>query len=196
MGTVLISDRDIRTELDSGRIGLDPYESEMIQPASVDVRLDRYFRLFDNHKYAHIDPSQDQPELTRLVEVDPTEAFVLHPGEFVLGSTYERVTLPDDVAARLEGKSSLGRLGLLTHSTAGFIDPGFSGHVTLELSNMATLPIKLWPGSKIGQLCFFKLTSPTEHPYGSGPYGNRYQDQRGPTASRSHLNFHRTDLQA
>ncbi len=196
MGTVLISDRDIRTELDSGRIGLDPYESEMIQPASVDVRLDRYFRLFDNHKYAHIDPSQDQPELTRLVEVDPTEAFVLHPGEFVLGSTYERVTLPDDVAARLEGKSSLGRLGLLTHSTAGFIDPGFSGHVTLELSNMATLPIKLWPGSKIGQLCFFKLTSPTEHPYGSGPYGNRYQGQRGPTASRSHLNFHRTDLQA
>ncbi|MDN6331018.1 MAG: dCTP deaminase [Micrococcaceae bacterium] len=193
---MLISDRDIRTELDSGRIGLDPYEPGMIQPASVDVRLDRYFRLFDNHKYAHIDPSQDQPELTRLVEVDPTEAFVLHPGEFVLGSTYERVTLPDDVAARHEGNSTLGRLGLLTHSTAGFIDPGFSGHVTLELSNMATLPIKLWPGSKIGQLCFFKLTSPTEHPYGSGPYGNRYQGQRGPTASRSHLNFHRTDLQA
>jgi dCTP deaminase len=126
------------------------------------------------------------------VEVAPDEPFILHPGEFVLGSTYEKVTLPDDVAARLEGKSSLGRLGLLTHSTAGFIDPGFSGHVTLELSNMATLPIMLWPGSKVGQLCFFRLSSPTEHPYGSGAYGNRYQGQRGPTASRSYLNFHQT----
>lgn len=193
---MLISDRDIRTELDSGRIGLDPYDPKMIQPASVDVRLDRFFRLFDNHKYAHIDPSLEQPELTRLVEVEAGEPFILHPGEFVLGSTYEQVTLPDDVAARLEGKSSLGRLGLLTHSTAGFIDPGFSGHVTLELSNMATLPIKLWPGSKIGQLCFFKLSSSAEHPYGDGTYGNRYQGQRGPTASRSHLNFHRTELGA
>ncbi|MEE1622341.1 dCTP deaminase [Zafaria sp. Z1313] len=191
---MLISDRDIRTELDAGRIVLDPLEKEMIQPSSVDVRIDRYFRLFDNHKYAHIDPALDQPDLTRLVEVEPDEPFILHPGEFVLGSTYETVTLPDDIAARLEGKSSLGRLGLLTHSTAGFIDPGFSGHVTLELSNMATLPIKLWPGSKIGQLCFFRLSSPAEHPYGSGEYGNRYQGQRGPTASRSHRNFHRTTL--
>ncbi|WP_130451039.1 dCTP deaminase [Zhihengliuella halotolerans] len=191
---MLLSDRDIRSELDSGRIGLDPYEPSMIQPSSVDVRLDRFFRLFDNHKYAHIDPAADQPELTRLVEVDSDEAFILHPGEFVLGATYEQVSLPNDVAARLEGKSSLGRLGLLTHSTAGFIDPGFTGHVTLELSNMATLPIKLWPGSKIGQLCFFRLTSPAEHPYGSGAYGNRYQGQRGPTASRSFQNFHRTDI--
>ena len=191
-GHVLISDRDIRRHLDSGRVHLEPYDPAMVQPASVDVRLDRWFRLFDNHKYAHIDPSQEQPDLTRLVEVAPDEPFVLHPGEFVLGATYEKVTLPDDVAARLEGKSSLGRLGLLTHSTAGFIDPGFSGHVTLELSNMATLPIKLWPGSKVGQLCFFQLSSATEHPYGSGAYGNRYQGQRGPTASRSHLNFHRT----
>ncbi len=175
---------------------LEPYDEAMIQPASVDVRLDRFFRLFDNHKYAHIDPSQDQSELTHLVEVDPNEPFILHPGEFVLGSTYEKVTLPDNIAARLEGKSSLGRLGLLTHSTAGFIDPGFSGHVTLELSNMATLPIMLWPGSKVGQLCFFQLTSPTEHPYGDGAYGNRYQGQRGPTASRSYLNFHRTEIQA
>ncbi|WP_026553469.1 dCTP deaminase [Arthrobacter sp. H20] len=191
---MLISDRDIRTEIDRQRIVLDPYDEAMVQPSSVDVRIDRYFRLFDNHKYAHIDPAEDQPELTRLVEVDPDEPFILHPGEFVLGSTYETVTLADDIAARLEGKSSLGRLGLLTHSTAGFIDPGFSGHVTLELSNMATLPIKLWPGSKIGQLCFFRLTSPSEHPYGSGPYGNRYQGQRGPTASRSHQNFHRTAI--
>jgi dCTP deaminase len=191
---VLLSDRDIRSELDSGRIGLDPLDLDMVQPSSVDVRLDRFFRLFDNHKYQHIDPAMDQPDLTRLVEVDATEAFVLHPGEFVLGATFEVVSLPDDVAARLEGKSSLGRLGLLTHSTAGFIDPGFSGHVTLELSNVATLPITLWPGMKIGQLCFFRLTSPAEHPYGSEKYGSRYQGQRGPTASRSFKNFHRTDV--
>lgn len=193
---MLFSDRDIKAELASGRIGLDPLDLAAVQPASIDVRIDRYFRLFDNHKYPVIDPAQDQPELTRLVEVDPGEAFVLHPGEFVLGSTYEQVTLPNDIAARLEGKSSLGRLGLLTHSTAGFIDPGFSGHVTLELSNMATLPIKLWPGMKIGQLCFFRLTSPTELPYGSKQNQSRYQGQRGPTASRSHLNFSTVDVSA
>jgi dCTP deaminase len=191
---VLLSDRDIRSELSSGRVGLDPLDLGMVQPSSVDVRLDRFFRLFDNHKYQHIDPAVDQPDLTRLVEVDAMESFVLHPGEFVLGATYEAVTLPDDIAARLEGKSSLGRLGLLTHSTAGFIDPGFSGHVTLELSNVATLPITLWPGMKIGQLCFFRLSSPAEHPYGSDKYGSRYQGQRGPTASRSFQNFHRTDV--
>jgi dCTP deaminase len=193
-GRVLLSDRDIRTELDSGRVVLDPYDVSMVQPSSVDVRIDRYFRLFDNHKYPVIDPSIDQPELTHLVDCKPDEAFVLHPGEFVLASTYEVVTLPDDVAARLEGKSSLGRLGLLTHSTAGFIDPGFSGHVTLELSNVATLPIMLWPGMKIGQLCFFKLSSPAENPYGSDKYGSRYQGQRGPTASRSFQNFHRVQV--
>lgn len=175
-------------------MGLDPLDLGMVQPSSVDVRLNRFFRLFDNHKYQHIDPAVDQPDLTRLVEVDAMESFVLHPGEFVLGATYEAVTLPDDIAARLEGKSSLGRLGLLTHSTAGFIDPGFSGHVTLELSNVATLPITLWPGMKIGQLCFFRLSSPAEHPYGSDKYGSRYQGQRGPTASRSFQNFHRTDV--
>jgi dCTP deaminase len=191
---VLLSDRDIRAELDRERIKLEPYEPGMIQPSSIDVRLDRYFRLFDNHKYPFIDPAEDQPELTHLIEVRPDEAFVLHPGEFVLASTYEAVTLPDDVAARLEGKSSLGRLGLLTHSTAGFIDPGFTGHVTLELSNVATLPIKLWPGMKIGQMCFFRLSSPAERPYGSADYSSRYQGQRGPTASRSFQNFHRTDV--
>ena len=191
---MLLSDRDIKAELESGRIGLTPSEAEMVQPLSVDVRLDRYFRLFDNHKYAVIDPAEEQPELTRLIEVDPAEGFILHPGEFVLGSTYEKVSLPDDIAARLEGKSSLGRLGLLTHSTAGFIDPGFEGHVTLELSNVATLPIRLWPGMKIGQLCFFKLSSPAERPYGSGATYSRYLGQRGPTASRSHQNFHRADV--
>ena len=192
---VLLSDGDIRKALDSGKIALEPRGEDMIQPSSVDVRLDRYFRLFDNHKYPYIDPSTEQAELTRLVEVEADEPFILHPGEFVLGATYEKVTLPGDVAARLEGKSSLGRLGLLTHSTAGFIDPGFSGHVTLELSNMSTLPIMLWPGSKVGQLCFFQLSSPAEHAYGTGPYLNRYQGQRGPTASRSHLNFHRTRIE-
>ncbi len=191
---MLLSDRDIRAELDSGRVTLDPYDPSMVQPSSVDVRIDRFFRLFDNHKYPVIDPAADQPDLTRLVEVKPDEAFILHPGEFVLASTYEVVTLPDDVAARLEGKSSLGRLGLLTHSTAGFIDPGFSGHVTLELSNVATLPIMLWPGMKIGQLCFFRLSSAAENPYGSALYGSRYQGQRGPTASRSFQNFHRVQV--
>jgi len=191
---VLLSDRDILAEIDDKRVGLEPFEPAMVQPSSVDVRLDRYFRVLENHRYPHIDPAEPQPDLTRMVEPTGEEPFILHPGEFVLGSTYEVVTLPDDVAARLEGKSSLGRLGLLTHSTAGFIDPGFSGHVTLELSNVATLPIKLWPGMKIGQLCFFRLSSPSEHPYGSEKYGSRYQGQRGPTPSRSYQNFHRTQI--
>jgi dCTP deaminase len=191
---VLLSDRDIRAELASGRVVLDPYDPTMVQPSSVDVRIDKYFRVFENHRYPHIDPAIEQPDLTRQVEPDTDEPFILHPGEFVLASTYEVITLPDDVAGRLEGKSSLGRLGLLTHSTAGWIDPGFSGHVTLELSNVATLPIKLWPGMKIGQLCLFRTSSPSEFPYGSSVYGSRYQGQRGPTPSRSWQNFHRTQI--
>ncbi len=191
---MLLSDRDILAELEAGRVALEPFDTSMIQPSSVDVRLDRFFRTFENHRYPHIDPAEDQPDLTREVEPEGEEPFILHPGEFVLGSTYEVVTLPDDVAARLEGKSSLGRLGLLTHSTAGFIDPGFSGHVTLELANVANLPIKLWPGMKVGQLCFFRLSSPAEHPYGSEKYGSRYQGQRGPTPSRSAQRFHRTPI--
>ncbi len=191
---MLLSDHDIRAEIESGRIVLDPYDPGMLQPSSIDVRLDKFFRVFDNHKYAAIDPAVEQAELTRLVEVERGEPLILHPGEFILGSSYESVKLPDDIAARLEGKSSLGRLGLLTHSTAGFIDPGFEGTVTLELSNVATLPINLWPGMKIGQMCFFRLSSPAEHPYGWGKYGSRYGGQRGPTASRSHVNFHRTDV--
>jgi dCTP deaminase len=189
-----MSDRDIRAEIEAGRIGLEPLDMGLLQPSSFDVRLDRFFRLFDNHKYAYIDPAEEMSDLTRLVEVDPKEAFILHPGEFVLGSTYEFVTLPDNIAARLEGKSSLGRLGLLTHSTAGFVDPGFNGHVTLELANVSNLPIKLWPGMKVGQLCFFQLSSPSETPYGSAKYNSRYQGQRGPTASRSFYNFYRTDV--
>ncbi len=191
---MLLSDRDIRAEVEAGRLGIEPYDAGLVQPSSVDVRLDRMFRVFENHRYPHIDPAEPQEDLTRLIETSDDEPFILHPGEFVLGSTYEVISLADDLAARLEGKSSLGRLGLLTHSTAGFIDPGFSGHVTLELSNVATLPIKLWPGMKIGQVCVFRLSSPAEHPYGSAIYGSRYQGQRGPTQSRSSLNFRKGGL--
>ena len=190
---MLLSDRDLKAALASGRLGLTPYDEDMVQPSSIDVRLDRYFRVFANHRYTHIDPAVAQDELTELLEPEGEEPFILHPGEFVLGSTLEVVSVPDDLAARLEGKSSLGRLGLLTHSTAGFVDPGFSGHITLELSNVANLPITLWPGMKIGQLCMFRLTSPSEHPYGSAVYGSRYQDQRGPTPSRSYRNFTRAE---
>jgi dCTP deaminase len=186
---VLLSDRDLQAEIAAGRLALDPYEPGLVQPSSIDVRLDRLFRVFNNVKYTHIDPSLQQDDLTTAVETPEGEPFVLHPGEFVLGSTLEVVSLPDDLAARLEGKSSLGRLGLVTHSTAGFIDPGFSGHVTLELSNLANLPITLWPGMKIGQICVFRLSSPAQHPYGSEKYGSRYQGQRGPTPSRSFLNW-------
>ena len=191
---MLLSDRDIRAEIAAHRVGVEPFDEAMIQPSSVDVRLDKFFRVFENHKYSVIDPSTEQAELTREVIAEGDEPFILHPGEFVLASTYEVITLPDDIAGRLEGKSSLGRLGLLTHSTAGFIDPGFSGHITLELSNVANLPVKLFPGMKIGQLCLIKLSSPAEHPYGSEKYGSRYQGQRGPTASRSFKNFHRSKI--
>ena len=191
---MLLSDRDLHVQIEAGRVRVEPFDTGMIQPSSIDVRLDRYFRVFENHKYSVIDPSVEQGELTREVEVEPNEFFILHPGEFVLASTYEVITLPDDIAGRLEGKSSLGRLGLLTHSTAGFIDPGFSGHITLELSNVANLPVKLFPGMKIGQLCLIKLSSPAEHPYGSALYGSRYQGQRGPTPSRSWMNFHQSEV--
>jgi len=189
----LLSDGDLRKELAAGRLGLEPFDEAMVQPSSIDVRLDRFFRVFNNTRYTHIDPRQQQDDLTTPVEADDDAPFVLHPGEFVLGSTFETVSLPDDLAGRLEGKSSLGRLGLLTHSTAGFIDPGFSGHITLELSNVANLPITLWPGMKIGQLCLFRLSSAAEHPYGSSAAGSRYQNQRGPTPSRAYLNFHRVE---
>ena len=190
---MLLSDRDLKAAIASGRLGLTPFDEALIQPSSIDVRLDRFFRVFANHRYTHIDPAEQQDDLTELVEPTGDEPFILHPGEFVLGSTLEVITLGDDLASRLEGKSSLGRLGLLTHSTAGFIDPGFSGHVTLELSNVANLPIKLYPGMKIGQICVLQLSSPSEHPYGSSVYGSRYQDQRGPTPSRSFLRFSRAD---
>ena len=186
---MLLSDRDLRKELEAGRLVVDPWTPEMLQPSSVDIRLDRYFRVFQNSRYTHIDPAQQQDELTSAVEPEGDEPFVLHPGEFVLGSTFESVSLPDDLAGRLEGKSSLGRLGLLTHSTAGFIDPGFTGHITLELSNVANLPITLYPGMKIGQISFLRMTTPADEPYGSSSVGSKYQGQRGPTPSRYWENF-------
>lgn len=184
---MLLSDTDIEAELDSGRLIIEPHDPALIQPASIDVRLGRLFRVFETHRYPAIDPAADQDGLTRLVRVGDSERFVLHPGEFVLAATLEQVTLPDDLAARLEGKSSLGRLGLLTHSTAGFIDPGFTGRITLELSNVAALPILLHPGMKVGQLCFFRMTSPARLPYGSPGLGSRYQGQSGPSPSLSFL---------
>lgn len=182
---MLLSDRDIKTAIKDGRLGIDPFEPELIQPASIDVRLDKRFRVFNGHRHTHIDPSKEQPYLTRLVAFTDGAPFILHPGEFVLGSTMETVRLPGDIAARAEGKSSMGRLGLMVHSTAGWVDPGFSGSVTLELSNVANLPIKLWPGMKIGQLCLFQLSSPADAAYGTNTAGSRYQGQAGPTPSRS-----------
>ena len=188
---MVLSDVTIRRLLDQGRIEVDPYDDSLMQPSSLDVRVDRYFRVFRNSRYPFIDVKQEQEELTELVEIDDETPFILHPGEFVLGSTLERVRLPDDLVARLEGKSSLGRLGLLIHSTAGFIDPGWDGHVTLELSNVANLPMALYPEMKIGQISFLQMTTPAEHPYGGNRTGSKYQGQRGPTPSRYYLNFQR-----
>jgi len=186
---VVLSDRTIRRLIDEGRIGVEPYDAGLMQPSSLDVRVDRFFRVFRNSRYPYIDVKTEQEELTELVEVQQEEPFILHPGEFVLGSTLERITLPDDLVARLEGKSSLGRLGLLIHSTAGFIDAGWDGHVTLELSNVANLPITIYPAMKIGQISFVQLSEPAEHPYGSAGIGSKYQGQRGPTPSRYWQNF-------
>ncbi|WIM67480.1 dCTP deaminase [Corynebacterium breve] len=186
---MILSDHDIRDAINEGRLGIEPYDAALVQPSSVDVCLDKFFRVFNNSRYTHIDPKLEMEDLTTEVEVTEGEPFVLHPGEFVLAATFEKFTLPNDLAGRLEGKSSLGRLGLLTHSTAGFIDPGFSGHITLELSNVSNLPITLWPGMKVGQMAFFKLSSPAEVPYGTGALGSKYQGQRGPTPSKYYLNF-------
>jgi dCTP deaminase len=189
---MILSDRTIREELAAGRIVIDPVDDSDIQPSSVDLHLDRFFRVFRNHTMRVIDVKEDQSELTELVEVGTDDSFILHPGEFVLGSTSERVALPTDLVARLEGKSSLGRLGLLIHSTAGFVDAGFDGHLTLELSNVANLPIKHYPEMKIGQISFLRMTTPADVPYGSAAVGSKYQGQRGPTASRYFENFART----
>ena len=181
---MILSDVDIRKEIDSGRIAIDPFDPGSIQPSSVDLHVDDRFRVFANSRYPYIDVKKEMPGLTEVVEVADGDPFILHPGEFVLGSTLERVAIPDDMVARLEGKSSLGRLGLLIHSTAGYVDPGWNGYLTLELSNVANLPITIYPGMKIGQISFFRLTTPAERPYGSTGTRSKYQGQRGPTASR------------
>jgi dCTP deaminase len=186
---VVLSDRTIRRLIAEGAIEIDPFEDSLVQPSSVDVRVDRYFRVFRNSRYPYIDVKQPMEELTEAVEINDVEPLILHPGEFVLGSTLERLALPHNLVARLEGKSSLGRLGLLIHSTAGFVDPGWDGHVTLELSNVANLPITLYASMKIGQLSFMELSEPAETPYGSASIGSKYQGQRGPTPSRYWQNF-------
>ncbi|HHC08268.1 MAG TPA: dCTP deaminase [Actinobacteria bacterium] len=186
---MIFSDRTIKEAIAAGRIVIDPYDEALVQPSSVDVRCGPAFRVFENHRRPLIDPRAPQEDLTTAVEASPDEPFILHPGEFVLGATLETVGLADDVVARLEGKSSLGRLGLLIHSTAGFIDPGFRGQVTLELSNVANLPIAIYPGMKIGQISFYELSTPAEHPYGSPEVGSKYQGQTGPTPSRVHRDF-------
>jgi dCTP deaminase len=189
LAAVILSDRSIREALASGRILIDPLEDGAVQPSSVDMHVDHFFRVFRNDTTPFIDPKEPQEDLTELVEIPDGKSFILHPGEFVLASTLERVRLPDDLAARLDGKSSLGRLGLLTHATAGFVDAGWDGHLTLELSNVSTLPIAIYPGMKIGQISFFQMTTPAEYPYGSDATGSKYQGQRGPTPSRYYLNF-------
>ena len=186
---MVLSDRTIREEIDSGRIVIDPFEASNVQPSSVDVRVDRQFRVFHNARYPYIDVRQPMDDLTELVEVTDDEPFILHPGEFVLGQTLERVTLPDDLVARLEGKSSLGRLGLLIHSTAGFVDSGFSGNLTLELSNVANLPITIYHGMPIGQISFMRMDAAVENPYGAKAVGSKYQGQDEPTPSRFYQDF-------
>jgi dCTP deaminase len=188
---VVLSDRTIRSEIEAGRIIIDPFDPGLVQPSSVDVRVDRQFRVFHNARHPYIDVRKPMEDLTELVEPPEGEPFILHPGEFVLGQTLERVTLPDDLVARLEGKSSLGRLGLLIHSTAGFVDSGFSGNLTLELSNVANLPITIYHGMPIGQISFMRMDGPVENPYGSGETGSKYQGQAEPTPSRFYLNFDR-----
>ena len=190
---MILSDRSIRDEIAAGRIEIDPFDDDCVQPSSVDLHVDAQFRVFANSRYPYIDVRREMPDLTELVSVAPGEPFILHPGEFVLGSTLERVRIPDDMVARLEGKSSLGRLGLLIHSTAGYVDPGWDGFLTLELSNVANLPITIYPEMKIGQISFFRLTTAAEVPYGSTGTGSKYQGQRGPTASRFFEEFTRPD---
>jgi dCTP deaminase len=188
---MVLSDRSINEALASGRIIIDPLGPECVQPSSVDLHIDQYFRVFRNHSHALIDVKLPQEDLTEEIDVGPDTPMILHPGEFMLGSTLERVAIPDDLVARLEGKSSLGRLGLVIHSTAGFIDAGWDGHITLELANIANLPITLYPGMKIGQISFFEMTTPADRPYGAAGLGSKYRGQRGPTPSRYFENFRR-----
>ena len=186
---MILSDRSIKESIASGRIVITPYDEGLVQPASIDIRLDGRFLVFRNYKHSCIDPKALQEDLTEMVTVAEGDPFIVHPGEFILGNTVERVKLGNDLVARLEGKSSLGRLGLIVHATAGYVDPGFDGNITLELSNVANLPIRLYPGMKVGQISFFAMTTPADRPYGSPGLGSKYKGQTAPTASKMHLNF-------
>ena len=186
---MILSDRSIKEYIAAGRIVLTPYDESLVQPASIDIRLDGRFRVFRNYRYSCIDPKAVQQDLTELIEVADDEPFIVHPGEFILGNTVEHIKLGNDLVSRLEGKSSLGRLGLIVHATAGYVDPGFEGNITLELSNVANLPIRLYPGMKVGQLSFFAMSTPADRPYGHPGLGSKYKGQTAPTASRMHLNF-------
>ncbi len=186
---MILSDRSIKESIASGRIVVTPYDEDQIQPASYDIRLDNRFLVFRNYKHSCIDPRARQEDLTEMVTVEGDDPFIIHPGEFILGNTVERIKLGDDLVSRLEGKSSLGRLGLIVHATAGYIDPGFDGNITLELSNVANLPIRLYPGMKVGQISFFAMSTPADRPYGSPGLGSKYKGQTVPTASKMHLNF-------
>ena len=182
--TGVLSDGTIRRLVAEGRVVIDPWDPDMVQPASVDLRLGDSFRVFHNHLAPAIDLDRPPEHLTELIMIRPDESFVIHPGEFVLGATLERVILPDDVVARIEGKSSLGRLGLIVHATAGFVDPGFAGTLTLEITNLTRIPIILWPGKPIAQLSFMALDRPAERPYGHPDLGSHYHGQVAATESR------------
>lgn len=186
---VILSDRTIKKEIADGRIIIEPFDERMVQPSSVDLTLDHRFIVFRNHTFSHIDVKANLEALTDVCEATDKDPFILHPGEFVLGSTAERVAIPSDLVGRIEGKSSLGRLGLLIHTTAGFVDAGWDGQLTLEFSNVASLPISLYPGMKIGQISFIQMTTEADNPYGSGVLGSKYQGQRGPRPSRYWENF-------
>lgn len=187
---MVLSDRTLKEEIAKGRIVIEPLDTDCIQPASIDVRLDRKLLVFRSWRYPfYIDVKQNTDGLTELVEIEDEKPFFLQPGEFVLASTLESITLPDDIVGRLEGKSSLGRVGLLIHSTAGYVDPGWRGHLTMELSNVAKLPITLYCGMKIAQISFLRLTSPAERVYGAEGLGSKYQGQSDPTPSRFYQDF-------
>jgi len=186
---MVLSDRTIKEELAAGRLRIEPLDAADIQPASIDVHLDRAFRVFKVSSRPYIDIRESMDDLTDEVVIDGDRPFFIHPGEFVLASTLEVVTLPDDILAQVEGKSSLGRIGLLIHATAGFVDPGWTGKLTLELSNVAKMPIALYYAMKIGQLSFMRMSTPVDRPYGSPGLGSKYQGQMTPTPSRAWTDF-------
>jgi dCTP deaminase len=186
---MILSDRSIKEQLAQGRIIIDPIGENAIQPASIDIRLDREILVFRNNHRSHIDVTKPADDVVERMTIEDGVPFMLHPGQFALGSTLETVTIPDDIVARIEGKSSLARYGLLIHSTAGFVDPGWSGNLTLEFSNVGILGITLYYGMKIGHISFTQLSTPAENPYGSKELRSKYQGQGGPATSRYYMDY-------